>query len=181
MTIRPRRPLNINKEDHRNRTTWRRDYKRQLKRADLDEMSRARPSTWARYCATSQIIKVVTRKPPQRLYETLTSQMYLERRRPMRMKFYSKVDYCIRRQSLVNQAPDLIIGLNFYWKQQLNMASGKGEGFFPLGGTFRVQGQKIQFFPLLFKFLASLQVPMPSHMHKVANHRRESFHPDNVL
>jgi len=91
------------------------DYRRKLKRSQLDGIGRVRPSTWAKYSASSLVIKTITRKSPKRLYDDLVKTSYRERRKPKRPKFYNKSDHRIGRQTLCNRAGDLLNNANFDW------------------------------------------------------------------
>jgi len=92
-----------------------RDYKRKLSRATLDAIGRARPSIWAKYMGASMIVKTMTKGTPTRLYADLQANSYIERRKPKRMKFWSKADHRIGRQSIVNRAGSLLNDVAFDW------------------------------------------------------------------
>jgi len=91
------------------------DYRRKLKRSQLDEIGRSRPTTWAKYSAANLVIKTFIRKSPKRLYDDLVSTCYRERRRPRRPKFFNKSDHRIGRQTLCNRAGELLNEASFDW------------------------------------------------------------------
>jgi len=91
------------------------DYKRIMSRQKLDEIGRARPSTWYKFSTTSLVIKVVTRQEPKRLATMLAENMFTERRKPFRPKFFNKADLRIGRQALVNRCDMLMNDLDFDW------------------------------------------------------------------
>jgi len=71
------------------------DYRRKLKRCQLDEIGRARPSTWEKYSAANLVIKTFIRNSPIRPYEDLITTCYRERRKPRRPMFFNKSDHQI--------------------------------------------------------------------------------------
>jgi len=91
------------------------DYKRRISRSTLDDIGRARPTTWAKYCTSSIIIKALTRKEPCRMVTQIGNNMYIERRRPLRPKSFSKCDLRIGMQSIVNRACNYINDIDFDW------------------------------------------------------------------
>jgi len=105
----------INAVYYRSLRIAKRDFKRKLSRSKLDEMGRARPTTWARYQSTSIVMKATTRKLPERLCVDLLANSYHERRKPKRMKFYNKANLRIGKQSLPNRCGTDINDLDFDW------------------------------------------------------------------
>jgi len=105
----------INAMHYRSLRIAAKDYKRVQSRATLDSLGRTRPSIWAKYLTSSLIIKCFTRKMPEYLSSALDCQKYVERRKPLRPKFFSKADHRIGRQSIVNRADEYINDLDFDW------------------------------------------------------------------
>jgi len=91
------------------------DYKRRMHRADLDEIGRARPSTWSKYMVASRVIKIINCGFPHRLNQYLKSNSYVERRRPGRLKFYDGSRTVPGRQTLKNRAGSCLNDANFDW------------------------------------------------------------------
>lgn len=52
------------------------DYRRKLKRYQLDKIGHEQPSTWAKYSEANLVIKTFTRNSPKRLYEDLLKTSY---------------------------------------------------------------------------------------------------------
>jgi len=92
-----------------------RDYRRKLHRSSLDELGRARPTTWANYLTCSRIIKTCTNHLPKRLYEMLKKNSYSERRYPGRLKFFDASRRKVGQQMIANRAGRGINGASFDW------------------------------------------------------------------
>lgn len=92
-----------------------RDYKCKLSRATLDAIGRARPTIWSKYIGASLIVKTIMKGIPSRLCDDLKANPYIERRKPWRMKFWSKADHRIGRQSITNRAGSLLNDVAFDW------------------------------------------------------------------
>jgi len=91
-------------------------------------------------------MKAMLIERPKRLNNVIKQNVYTERRRPDRYKFYSSANLRIGDQSLTNWAGSLMNELDFDWamglsydqirvklKRHFGMAKQVGEGFFPLG------------------------------------------------
>jgi len=91
------------------------DYKRTTSKSTLDLLGRARPSTWAKFNTSTLVLKITTRNQPKRLCEYVLMNSFLERRKPLRLKFFNKADLRIGRQTLTNRCDLLINDLDFDW------------------------------------------------------------------
>jgi len=65
--------------------------------------------------AASIIIKAVLKERPKRLHDVIKQNIYTERRRPDRYKFYSSTRLRIGDQSLTNRAGSVMNELDFDW------------------------------------------------------------------
>jgi len=92
----------------------RNDFKRKLSRAELDRIGRARPTTWSNYLMASTAIKAITRGTPKAIAEELQKNMFKERRRQNRPKFFDDSKRKIGRQQLKNRL-NFLNGLSFDW------------------------------------------------------------------
>jgi len=57
---------------------------------------------------------------PQCLYEMVIANKYIERRRPLRPKFFNKSDHRIGRQAFENRTGELLNDLRFDWANGLS-------------------------------------------------------------
>ena len=78
------------------------DWKQKIKRHVLDEIGRARPTTWAKYATSSTVIESLRDGIPKRLSEHLKRTLYHERRKENIPKFYSKARNKYGSQALGN-------------------------------------------------------------------------------
>jgi len=76
---------------------------RRFSRAELDLIGRARPTTWSQYLLASTTIKAITRKQPTTLANEMGQNMFVERRRSEKPKFYDNSRRKIGRQALRNR------------------------------------------------------------------------------
>lgn len=97
-----------------------RDYKRRVPRSELDLLGRARPTTWSRFQASSIVIKTMNYCLPERLYNSIKANSYVERRRMLRPKFWNKSNYRIGKQALQNRAGELVNDVNFNWSDGIS-------------------------------------------------------------
>ena len=65
-----------------------RDYKRTMRREELDKIGRARPTTWSKYATSSTVVKVLRDQQPSRLFKHLSKTLYYTRREENRIKFF---------------------------------------------------------------------------------------------
>ena len=79
------------------------DWKQKIKRHVLDEIGRARPTTWAKYATSSTVIKSLRDGIPKRLSEHLRRTLYHERRKENIPKFYSKAKNKYGSQAIGNR------------------------------------------------------------------------------
>jgi len=91
-----------------------RDDRKELSRAELDTLGRARPTTWSQYLMTSSAIKAIKRKAPTFLARESIQNMFTERRRPEVPKFFDNSKRKIGRQAVRNRLSPLN-GLTFKW------------------------------------------------------------------
>jgi len=80
-----------------------RDFKRVIRRSELDLMGRARPTTWIQYLLANTAIKAITRGQPTLLSREMRENMFIERRRSGRPKFFDNSKKKIGRQALRNR------------------------------------------------------------------------------
>jgi hypothetical protein len=66
------------------------DWKNRTPRSVLDEVGRARPTTWSKYSTASTAIKILRDKVPVRLHRHLKDTLYYERRASNVIKFFDK-------------------------------------------------------------------------------------------
>jgi len=86
-----------------------------LHKSTLDLLGRGRSTTWPKCITSSLVIKITTRDQPDSLCEYLMKKSLLERRKPHRLKFFSKADLRICRQILMNRCDNLINPQDFDW------------------------------------------------------------------
>jgi len=91
------------------------DYKRMTSKSTLDLLGRARPTTWAKFITSTLVLKITTKNQPKRLCEYVLTNSFLERRKPLRLKFFNKADLRIGRQTLTNRCGLLTNDLDFDW------------------------------------------------------------------
>lgn len=92
-----------------------RDYKKKIKHADLDKACRrATPSMWGAYATASLVIKLLRNKTPKMIYNTLLENLYVERRKPCRGRFYNNSTGKVGLHELKNRL-NFICDLDFDW------------------------------------------------------------------
>ena len=79
------------------------DWKNRTPRSVLDEVGRARPTTWSKYSTASTAIKILRDKVPVRLHRHLKDTLYYERRASNVIKFFDKSSKRVGRQAFGNR------------------------------------------------------------------------------
>jgi hypothetical protein len=89
-----------------------RDWKNRVSRSRLDEIGRAKPSTWGNYAVASIIIKTLRDKVPSRLHDHLTKTMYNTRRNNGIIHFYDDSRRKVGKQAVGNRLKEIFEQLN---------------------------------------------------------------------
>jgi len=104
----------LNAMHYRSLRIARKDYKCNISRATLDRMGRARPSVWGQYLMASTAIKSITKCIPFNLHAEFKRNMFTERRKPLKPKFFDDSKRRIGRMAARNRL-NFINDVEFDW------------------------------------------------------------------
>jgi len=84
-----------------------------MQRSKLDKIGRANPTQWGHFTTATTVVKIIRNNHPHQLFTSLSRNVYQERRKPSRLRFFNDSNKKVGLNCLRNRLTEIFNAIDF--------------------------------------------------------------------